>query len=396
MGSENVGNSQIIIVITILVFVLIFTQTSSNKEWPNLTSKYIHNASNINEFLLKNIESYQPSHGYTPKKGLHIPEIYLNRQDTSCPLAQNEKGRIDKMPNLIAVGFGKCGTGSLSFLDCHSQIVFRFVEPAFSWLMYNAKKKKKPTTEQALAAYNLPKAHESEILVEKSPGYMNGKTDKMLKRYEAMKYFSPRVKILVLLCDPMHRLWSHLKMHGKEEYYLDFAEMANEKWMPAMQNFTYDERHNILDLPVFAADLKNIGKNSSEYMKKVLLMGLYYSRLSVLLKAFGKDRVLLLDGDNLISDPGEEFGLVEEFVGVDKELTFEFATRYPYPCLDEPVPMCLPSSKGTSHGSTKQPNSTLLFNFYQKEMQMLKSLLKTFPDYDPDSNRFQWLHKYDL
>ena len=71
-------------------------------------------------------------------------------------------------------------------------------------------------------------------------------------------------------------------------------------------------------------------------MKKLLLMGFYYSRLSVLLKAFGKDRVLLLDGDNLISEPGEEFGLVEEFVGVNKELTFEFATRYPYPCLDEP------------------------------------------------------------
>jgi hypothetical protein len=57
--------------------------------------------------------------------------------------------------------------------------------------------------------------------------------------------------------------------------------------------------------------------------------------------------------------------------------------------------MCLPDSKGTTHGSTKQPNSTELFNFYKKEMQMLKSLLQTFPNYDKDSIRFLWLDKYD-
>ena len=57
--------------------------------------------------------------------------------------------------------------------------------------------------------------------------------------------------------------------------------------------------------------------------------------------------------------------------------------------------MCLPDTKGTTHGSTKQPNSTELFNFYKKEMQMLKSFLKTIPNYKNDSKRFLWLDKYD-
>jgi len=101
----------------LLFFVLFLTLEQSK-----LTSKYIHNSDKIKKFLLQKLPRFNISHGYVTKKGFSIPKIYLNRQDTSCPLAQNEEGRIDKMPNLIAVGFAKCGTGSLSFLDCHSQI----------------------------------------------------------------------------------------------------------------------------------------------------------------------------------------------------------------------------------------------------------------------------------
>lgn len=103
--------------------------TILTRKQSELTSKYIHDTAKIRKFLLQKIPGFNVSHGYVPKKGLKIPDIYINRQDTSCPLAQNEKGRIDKMPNLIAVGFAKCGTGSLSFLDCHSQIGKVYTNP---------------------------------------------------------------------------------------------------------------------------------------------------------------------------------------------------------------------------------------------------------------------------
>jgi hypothetical protein len=143
------------------------------------------------------------------------------------------------------------------------------------------------------------------------------------------------VKILVLLCDPMHRLWSHLKMNNKNQFYLDMTNLT-QKWLPVMQKFDYRSGENIVDLQIFKKETAVAQGVSFAYAQKVLLMGFYYSRLKVLIETFGRERVLLLDGDNLISDPDTEFGKVEEFVGVRKELSFEFATRYPYPCLDEP------------------------------------------------------------
>ena len=143
------------------------------------------------------------------------------------------------------------------------------------------------------------------------------------------------VKILVLLCDPMHRLWSHLKMNKKNKFYLDMANLT-QLWLPAMQKFDYKSGKNINDLKIFKKVTAVAKGVSFGYAKKILLHGFYYSRVKVLIETFGRDRVLLLDGDNLISDPDTEFGNVEEFVGVRKELSFEFATRYPYPCLDEP------------------------------------------------------------
>ena len=40
---------------------------------------------------------------------------------------ENQK-RIKKWPDIIGVGFPKCGTGAMAFLDCHSDMVFREAE----------------------------------------------------------------------------------------------------------------------------------------------------------------------------------------------------------------------------------------------------------------------------
>ena len=89
--------------------------------------------------------------------------------------------RVDKWPNIISIGFGKCGTGSLAFIDCHSEIVFRAVEPGknitgkfpvfrlqLSLVMFGR------VPEAKLKLYNIPKATKSEVLVEKSPPYAQG------------------------------------------------------------------------------------------------------------------------------------------------------------------------------------------------------------------------------
>ena len=46
------------------------------------------------------------------------------RRDTSCPMTLVKKNqvRIKRWPDIIGVGFPKCGTGTMAFLDCHSDI----------------------------------------------------------------------------------------------------------------------------------------------------------------------------------------------------------------------------------------------------------------------------------
>ena len=51
--------------------------------------------------------------------------------ETACPyhVAKSTLPRVNRLPDAIAIGAGKCGTGSLAFLDCHPDIRFRNYEP---------------------------------------------------------------------------------------------------------------------------------------------------------------------------------------------------------------------------------------------------------------------------
>lgn len=51
-----------------------------------------------------------------------IPLSY--RRDTAClktPNSRFDKKLIEKWPDAVGIGFPKCGTSTLSFLDCHSR-----------------------------------------------------------------------------------------------------------------------------------------------------------------------------------------------------------------------------------------------------------------------------------
>ena len=46
------------------------------------------------------------------------------------------KERYHKVPDALGIGAAKCGTGSLMFLDCHSEIVFRDMEARMGKIFY--------------------------------------------------------------------------------------------------------------------------------------------------------------------------------------------------------------------------------------------------------------------
>ena len=78
--------------------------------------------------LLK--QGYEKNKKIKSKPNVQMAKVYSKRLDTSCPLRLKKrmKHRVEKWPNVISIGFGKCGTGSLAFIDCHPDLVFRAVE----------------------------------------------------------------------------------------------------------------------------------------------------------------------------------------------------------------------------------------------------------------------------
>ena len=49
--------------------------------------------------------------------------------ETSCPFQiRSNKKKKERLPDAIGIGVGKSGTGTLAFLDCHPNIVFRSTE----------------------------------------------------------------------------------------------------------------------------------------------------------------------------------------------------------------------------------------------------------------------------
>ena len=47
---------------------------------------------------------------------------------TTCPMViRKETEQVHRLPDVIVIGFEKCGTGTVSFLDCHPDVVYRSV-----------------------------------------------------------------------------------------------------------------------------------------------------------------------------------------------------------------------------------------------------------------------------
>ena len=48
--------------------------------------------------------------------------------NTACPMViRKEAEQTHRLPDVIVIGFEKCGTETSSFMDCHPDVTYRFV-----------------------------------------------------------------------------------------------------------------------------------------------------------------------------------------------------------------------------------------------------------------------------
>jgi len=62
-----------------------------------------------------------------------------------------------------------------------------------------------------LKEYQIPTAAKDEILIEKTPDYTLGSQTTLKNRANSIKEKMPNAKLLVLLCDPATRAFSHIR-----------------------------------------------------------------------------------------------------------------------------------------------------------------------------------------
>ena len=113
-------------------FSFVFSNASSlfktNRDKLIVYKKFINNTENA--YTKTPLPQLNPN----SKSGYHGDGAW--NQDTACPSVKRtrlEKNLVFRWPDAVGIGFPKCGTGTLNFIDCHSRLVYRSAEPNF-WI----------------------------------------------------------------------------------------------------------------------------------------------------------------------------------------------------------------------------------------------------------------------
>lgn len=105
-----------------------------------------------------------------------------------------------RFPDFVIIGMQKCGTTALQyFMNFHPQLK----SPSEGELHFF---EREGNYRKGFEFYfnQMPFATEDQIVFEKTPDYMHDP-----KVPARMKHFKPSLKIIAVVCDPVHRAFSH-------------------------------------------------------------------------------------------------------------------------------------------------------------------------------------------
>merc|ERR1712241_201987 len=135
-----------------ILFFLVYYAQAKNQNWVFMGTQFSVNTGN--GFIPRNLTDTTIVENYikrtTPdlwrsiannfgrtqiKRNQPRDKAYYNDKllDHACPMTvRSGVGSLrHRFPDVIGIGFAKCGTGAMAFLDCHPGITFRTTEPRF-------------------------------------------------------------------------------------------------------------------------------------------------------------------------------------------------------------------------------------------------------------------------
>ncbi|XP_072042126.1 heparan sulfate glucosamine 3-O-sulfotransferase 1-like [Amphiura filiformis] len=309
---------------------------------------------------------------------------YLKTADRQGYFALMEDEELEKrgcerrFPQAVISGTKKGGTTTLKyFLSYHPDVAMATKEMKF----FNSNYKKGMDWYKE----NMPYSTETQVTIEKTPGYFVGHAIP-----ERINSFLPDTKIIIIMRDPVKRAISdfvHMtskincrdenkdsrhcaRLENKEEYKrsvndtrtkVNAAKEAVVKSLESHEGRQYEIHKTFQESVLFP--------NGTVKSHNLLIdKGMYIRHLQYWFKTYQPDRMLLLDGETFITDPGPTLIKVEEFLGIRHYFTkdhFYFDEEKHFFCLKKPFRNCMSDSKGRDHPDVSDDVIAKLREFYR-------------------------------
>lgn len=229
-----------------------------------------------------------------------------------------------KLPQAIIIGVRKCGTRALlEMLYLHPMVQKAAGEVHFFDRDENYNK--------GLEWYRtkMPESYPGQITIEKSPSYFV--TPEVPERIRAM---NASIKLLLIIREPVTRAisdYTQLRAH---------AATASPAVTPPPTPKSFEQ------LVLHANGTINEGY-------RPLAISIYHHYVHRWLETFGRQQILVVNGDQLIEDPVPQLQRIERFLGLEQHIgmrNFYFNETKGFYCLrNETSDRCLKETKGRRH-----------------------------------------------
>ena len=273
----------------------------------------------------------------------------LNKINTRCRF----------LPDILIFGFDKCGTMTLrQFLGVHPDIFITQKDG-----------NNKIFNDIAESADN----HNTVSLRRKTECTPKGKLrlEKLVNpRYpESVNKYVPNIKLVAIVKEPVERVMSH---------YVHLVAQTDKPLR--MRDFDLCARRLVNSYPALSSKaLGNDHRCDGTY--HMITISLYANSLKQWIDVFGVENILIIDGDNFVSNPVEELRKAEDFIGLEHKISesdFYYDKQKKFYCIrEEGSTGCMSEKKGRPHPSMANSTRKLLKDFikpYNEEFYKLIGL----------------------
>ena len=214
--------------------------------------------------------------------------------------------RVNKMnaqcrflPDILIFGFDKCGTMTLrQFLSVHPDIFITQNDGNNKFFR-----------EIAESAYN----HKTVPLSKKTECTPKGKLrlEKLVNpRYpESVKRYVPNIKLIAIVKEPVERTMSH---------YVHFVVQSDKPLR--MVDFDLCARR-LVSSPIGPSSKAVGNDHRCDGTNHIITTSMYATSLKKWVDIFGLENILIIDGDNFVSNPVEELRKAEDFIGLEHKIS---------------------------------------------------------------------------